>query len=108
MINEARVRRGASTVALDPSLVAVAEQAAARFGGDANPSTASVLADMQREFNAFSLVYHRVNALITRTARLEDAATLEPALNPSADRIGIGIARTREELLVVLAVGTRH
>jgi uncharacterized protein YkwD len=108
LINQARVQRGASTLALDSSLVAVAERAAARFGADLDPSTAGVLADMQREFNDFSLVYHRVNALITRTARLEDAATLEPALNPAADRIGIGIARTRDELLVVLAVGTRH
>jgi hypothetical protein len=99
-------------VALDPALVAVAKRAAERFVNEPGATEASVLAATEREFDKFSLVYRRVSSLITLTARLDDAATLEPALSTEASAIGLGIAQdTRAEggsLVIVLLVGSRR
>jgi len=110
LINEARVKRAAPTLVLDPGLSHVASEAARRFVEDASATEQSVLADADRELNRFSLAYRRVNALIVTLPRLTDAAQLEPALEPQAGAIGIGIAQGSRGgtpvLTVVLTLGT--
>jgi uncharacterized protein YkwD len=112
LLNEARVGRGASTVALDQGLCSVALRAAEHFVSDPNASERAILAQADKELVRFSLSYRRVNALLALTPRLQDAASLEPALDPDASGIGIGIAQgTRAgatTVAVVMILGTRR
>jgi hypothetical protein len=112
LVNEARMKRGTTTLALDAGLCEVARAAAQQFMGDPAASEQSVLAAADRELGRFSLAYRRVNALLAVTAKLEDAAFLEPVLAADAGGLGIGIAQgTRagaDTLAVVMVVGTRR
>jgi uncharacterized protein YkwD len=113
LVNEARVQRGAQPVPLDPGLSEVAHQAAQRFIGQADATEQSVLDATDRELGKFSLVYRRVNALLSVTEHLEDAATLEPALDSQAGGLGIGIAKGHRPdrgaaLAIVMIVGIRR
>ena len=112
LLNEARVGRGASTVALDQGLCSVALRAAEHFVGDPSATERAVLAQADKELVRFSLSYRRVNALLALTPRLQDAASLEPALDPDASGIGIGIAQgTRAgapTVAIVMILGTRR
>ena len=93
LLNQARAGRGASTVALDQGLSSVALRAAEHFVSDPNALSARSSAQTDKELGRFSLSYRRVNALLALTPRLQDAASLEPALDPDASGIGIGIAQ---------------
>lgn len=112
LLNEARVGRGASTVALDPGLSSVAVRAAEAFVADANATERGILAQADKELVRFSLSYRRVNALLVLTPRLQDAASLEPALDPDASGIGIGIAQGNragaQVVAIVMILGTRR
>ena len=112
LVNEARMKRGTTTLALDAGLCEVARQAVQKFMADPGASEQSVLAAADRELGRFSLAYRRVNALLAVTARLEDAAFLEPVLAADAGGLGIGIAQGprsgTETLAVVMVVGTRR
>jgi uncharacterized protein YkwD len=111
-LNEARVGRGASTVALDQGLCSVAQRAAENFVSDPNASERAILAQADKELVRFSLSYRRVNALLALTPRLQDAASLEPALDPDASGIGIGIAQGSRAgspvVAIVMILGTRR
>jgi hypothetical protein len=112
LLNEARVGRGAQTVALDQGLCSVALRAAEHFVADASATERSILAEADKELARFSLSYRRVNALLALTPRLQDAASLEPALDPQAGGIGIGVAQGERAgapvLAIVLILGTRR
>jgi uncharacterized protein YkwD len=112
LLNESRVGRGAATVALDQGLCSVALRAAENFVSDPNASERAILAQADKELVRFSLSYRRVNALLALTPRLQDAASLEPALDPDASGIGIGIAQgTRagaSVVAIVMILGTRR
>jgi hypothetical protein len=112
LLNEARVGRGAATVALDQGLCSVALRAAEHFVSDPNATERAILAQADKELVRFSLSYRRVNALLALTPRLQDAASLEPALDPDASGIGIGIAQgTRAgapTVAIVMILGTRR
>jgi uncharacterized protein YkwD len=112
LLNEARVARGAPTVALDPGLCSVAVRAAEHFVSDPSATERGILAQADKELVRFSLSYRRVNALLALTPRLQDAASLEPALDPDASGIGIGIVQgTRagaSVVAIVLILGTRR
>jgi uncharacterized protein YkwD len=109
-LNQARSQRGSDPLALDPGLCEVATRAAQRFMSDASRSEQDTLDTAQRELGQFSLVYRRVNAFLTVTQDMGEAATLEPALEARAVGVGIGIARGQrpqrgEVLAVVMLVG---
>lgn len=112
LLNEARVGRGAPTVALDQGLCSVALRAAEAFVNDPDATERAVLAQADKELVRFSLSYRRVNALLAVTSRLQDAASLEPALDPEASGIGIGLAQgTRAgapTVAIVMILGTRR
>jgi hypothetical protein len=112
LVNEARVKRGAGTVALDAGLRSLALQAAEHFVRDAHTTEQTILAETDHELGRFSLAYRRVHALLVVAQHLQDAASLEPALDPEASGLGIGIARGERDgnavLAVVLLVGTRR
>jgi uncharacterized protein YkwD len=108
LVNEARARRGERTLLLDAGLSGVARETAERFVDDPNASEQSVLAAADAELGKFSLSYRRVNALITLTSRLDDAAALEPVLDAAASGLGIGIAhgsRGSGTTAIVMVVG---
>lgn len=112
LLNEARVGRGASTVALDQGLCSVALRAAEHFVNDPSATERAILAQADKELLRFSLSYRRVNALLALTPRLQDAASLEPALDPDASGIGIGIVQGNRAgasvVAIVLILGTRR
>jgi uncharacterized protein YkwD len=112
MVNAARVKRGAATVALDSGLCALAGQAAERFVRDPAATEQTVLAATDRELGHFSLAYRRVHSVLVLARRLQDAAALEPGLDPAARGLGIGIAQGERAgasvLAVVLLVGTQR
>jgi uncharacterized protein YkwD len=113
LVNEARTRRGTSTLPLDDGLSEVARQAAQRFLAQPVANEQEVVDATDRELGKFSLAYRRVNALLAVTHRLEDAATLEPALDPQAGGLGLGIAlgqRAEQSgvLAIVMIVGVRR
>jgi uncharacterized protein YkwD len=111
-VNAARIRRSASTLPLDEGLSEVARRAAQSFIADPNASEQSVIDAANRELGKFSLSYRRVSALLALTSRLEDAAALEPVLDPQAGGLGIGIAARERAgqgaLAIVLIVGERR
>jgi hypothetical protein len=91
----------------------VARQAAQRFLAQPDATEQEVVDATDRELGKFSLAYRRVNALLAVTHRLEDAATLEPALDPQAGGLGLGIALGRRAeqsgvLAIVMIVGVRR
>lgn len=112
LLNEARAGRGAPTVSLDVGLSSVALRAAEQFVQDPNATERAILAQADKELSRFSLSYRRVNALLALTPRLQDAASLEPALDPDADGIGIGIAQGERGgasvLAIVMILGSRR
>jgi uncharacterized protein YkwD len=104
-LNVARAKRGNSPLSLDAGLSEVAARAAQRFMSDPALTEQQVIDAAQRELGEFSLAYRRVNALLTVTHDVEDAAALEPALDARAGGLGIGIVQgERAEHGVVLAV----
>jgi uncharacterized protein YkwD len=112
-LNQVRSKRGDAPLALDAGLCEVALRAAQRFMSDATLSERDAVDSAQRELERFSLSYRRVNALLTLTHDLDTAATLEPALDPRAAGLGIGIVEGQRAeqgavLAVVLIVGTRR
>jgi len=112
LVNEARTRRGAPTVSLDSGLSSVAARAAENFVQDPEATERAILAQADKELSRFSLSYRRVNALLALTPRLQDAAALEPALDPEANGLGIGIAQGERGgasvLAIVMILGTRR
>ncbi|MEY4581338.1 MAG: hypothetical protein RL701_6041, partial [Pseudomonadota bacterium] len=112
LVNEERVRRGASTIMLDAGLSAVADQAAERFIRDASKTEKTILAETDRELTRFSLGYRRVHSLLIVARHLQDAAALEQGLDPAASGLGIGIAQGERAgtsvLAVVMLVGTQR
>jgi uncharacterized protein YkwD len=112
LLNEARVGRGAPTVALDQGLSSVALRAAEHFVSDPDATERGILAQTDKELGRFALSYRRVNALLALTPRLQDAASLEPALDPDASGIGIGIAQGARAgaavVAIVMILGTRR
>ena len=112
LLNEARVGRGAPTVALDQGLCSVAQRAAENFVSDPHATERGILAQTDKELGRFALSYRRVNALLALTPRLQDAASLEPALDPDASGIGIGIAQGAKAgaavVAIVMILGTRR
>jgi uncharacterized protein YkwD len=113
LVNAARVRRGTSTLALDAGLCEVARQAAQRFLAEPDASEQDVVDATDRELGKFSFAYRRVNALLAVTHRLEEAATLEPALDPQAGGLGLGVALGQRGerngvLAIVMIVGVRR
>jgi hypothetical protein len=93
-------------------LCALAGQAAERFVRDPAATEQSVLAATDREIGHFSLAYRRVHSVLVLARHLQDAAALEPGLDPAASGLGIGIAQGERSgatvLAVVLLVGTQR
>jgi hypothetical protein len=113
LVNGARVQRGSAAIALDQGLSEVAEQAARRFVNEPTLTEQNVVEATDRELGRFSLAYRRVSALLTVGQRLEDAASLEPVLDPQVGGVGIGIAAGQRPdrgsiLAIVVLVGIRR
>jgi uncharacterized protein YkwD len=112
-LNVARAKRGNDPLSLDPALSEVAARAAQRFMSDPSITEQQVIDTAQRELTKFSLAYRRVNALLTLTHDVDDAASLEPALDARAAGLGIGIVEGQRAehgavLAVVMIVGVRR
>ena len=112
-LNHARVQRGGRPLALDPGLSDIATRAATRFISDPGMTEQATIAAAQSELGKFALAYRRVDAMLTLTNAIDDAATLEPALDERAAGLGIGIAEGKRPergsvVAVVLIVGLRR
>lgn len=110
-INEGRGVRGAAPLVRDATLEAVARTAAERFFQPPLPDERDLVAQVHAELEPFGLAYARVEATMAVVATVEEAARLEPAFDPAASAVGLGIAQgTRSQggprvVAVVLVLG---
>jgi len=110
-INRARAQRGHATLALDPALSEIARESARQYFADPAATEQSIVDAANGELAHFSLQYQRVSALLAITRSLEQVAALEPALEPDARAVGIGVVQGERgsggpvlAVMVVLAV----
>jgi uncharacterized protein YkwD len=103
-LNAARSQRGYAALTLDNDLSQVARAAAQSFFTEANSTEQTVVDKAQEKLARFSVSYSRVNAVLAVTRELDQVATLEPTLDPSATGVGIGIAQGERAGGRVLAV----
>jgi uncharacterized protein YkwD len=87
--NEARAGRGAPTLALDPELTKVAEEAARTFVSTPGMTEQAVIDSANAELQRFSVAYRRVAAILVLAQSLDEARTLEPPLDPAVRSVGI-------------------
>ena len=93
MINRGRVARGAAELSTEGTLQRVADQAAAQYFSEASPSEDALLSQANAQLERLALAYERVGGVVAVVSRLNDAATLEPALDGKAKLVGIGVAQ---------------
>lgn len=93
MLNRTRATRKAQPVALDPELAEVANEAARAFVDTPGAKEQSVIDAANAKLQRFSVAYRRVAVVLVLARALEDASTLEPALDAGVGNIGIGVAQ---------------
>ncbi len=91
MLNNMREARGADWLEADEHLAGVARVSVARFFGDPEMTQQDVVDDANRELKKFAVAYARVSALMVLVSSLDEAVRLEPALDPTAKFVGVGV-----------------
>ncbi len=111
MLNRTRSTRGARALSFDSELAGVAQAAAQDFVNSPGVTEQHVIDAANEKLQRFSLSYRRVAAVLVLARSLEDARSLEPALDATVRSVGIGVAQgTRSDrgghvLVIALVLG---
>ncbi len=92
-INEVRRSRGAEPVREDAILKKAAQEGTQHFFEDPSYSQQDIVEDASRDLRRFALAYQRVGGVMAVVSHLDEAATLEPVLDPTIHAVGIGITQ---------------
>lgn len=93
LVNEARRARGAPSLQSDENLREAAQRSAELYFEDPSRSQQDVVDSASAEVRGLSLAFRRVGGLMALASQVEEAAQLEPALDPSVRYVGIGVAQ---------------
>lgn len=93
LINRARIARGAAPLTADERLGVAAASAATRFFAEPDVSEQDIVDDATGSLRRYAILYRRVGGLAAVVASLDEAASLEPALDASVTQAGIGVAQ---------------
>jgi hypothetical protein len=98
-INDARRRRGAPPLEVDPNLKNAAQQGAEHFFEDGSLTQQDVVDDASASLRRFAIAFSRVGGLMAVVDRVDEAGRLEPTFDPDIRFIGIGVAQgTRRDV----------
>ncbi|NOY94757.1 MAG: CAP domain-containing protein [Deltaproteobacteria bacterium] len=92
-LNRARRARHARPLRLDPNLAASAQTAAADYFAHPDLSQQDVVDDASGRMRRFAIAFSRVGGLMVVVSSLDEAATLEPALQGDVRYVGIGVSQ---------------
>ncbi len=93
MINDARRRRGAHALELDPNLTNAAREGAQRYFSEPRASQQDVVDDASASLRRFAIAFSRVGGLMAVVDTIEEAGRLEPTFDPDVRYVGIGVAQ---------------
>lgn len=92
-VNHARRVRHAPALTADADLERAAAEAAAQFFESPSMSEQDVVDQASDRLRRFAGAFSRVGGLMAVVGSLEEVSRLEPALDPSARYVGIGVAQ---------------
>jgi uncharacterized protein YkwD len=92
-LNRARRARHARPLRLDQNLAASAQTAADDYFAHPDVSQQDVVDDASGRMRRFAIAFSRVGGLMVVVSGLDEAATLEPALEGDVRYVGIGVSQ---------------
>ena len=92
-LNRARRARHAQPLRVDENLVASAQTAAEDYFAHPDFSQQDVVDDASGRMRRFAIAFSRVGGLMVVVSSLDEAATLEPALQGDVRYVGIGVTQ---------------
>lgn len=110
-LNRARAARGAPELTQDANLARVAQEAAEAFFANPTQTQQDTLDQASAGLRRFGIQYRRVGGVMAVVTSLDEATQLEPALDETVRRCGIGVAQgTRPDtdanaIAVVIVLG---
>lgn len=92
-LNAARSARGAPPLRLEEHLSEAAQRAADLYFAETAATQEDAMDEANTRASRFHIAYRRLGSLMAVVQDVEDAGSLEPALNPDVRYIGIGAAQ---------------
>jgi uncharacterized protein YkwD len=92
-LNRARAARGAPAMIADPNLTRAAQEAADAFFANPSMSQQEAIDQASASLRRFAIQYRRIGGVMAVVGSIDEATQLEPALDESVQRCGVGVAQ---------------
>ncbi len=93
LINDARRRRGAAPVELDPNLQRAAQRGAEHYFSEPDLTQQDVVDEASASLRRFAIAFSRVGGLMAVVDQIDEAGSLEPTFDADLRYVGIGVAQ---------------
>ncbi len=93
LINESRRARGAPPLESEENLKNAAQRSATLYFEDPSRTQQDVVDSASGDVRGLSLTFRRVGGLMVVASQVDEAAQLEPTLDPTVRYVGIGVAQ---------------